>query len=405
VFVEIFDAGLSHSLRSALLVDHCGLPRYWSTVWMSISLSALADTTRTKKLRHIERLYRHADQLRGQGALDDALSAVDHVALAEILESWFVTIINQPETTRADELRWKTGLEFVVNIITWISKSRPFDTELRLVEKRIHQLNLLYGQLHIRRQRSTETIRSLPASVVQELYNALDPESSRNPFKQERTRWRVYVTFILMLHQGLRRGEVLLLATDSIKSAFDRTQDRNRHWLNVQNNPYDEGAIDTRYSRPSIKTVSSIRQIPVSDLVSGIIQTYTDNFRGKPEHPFLLNSQLNSPLSTESISKAFTAITQALPATALKELEDRTGKCLVSPHDLRHTCAVLRLNQLLEQKDPMDVALSKLRTFFGWSKASDMPTRYARAVFEDRLAEVWNNTFDDRVDLLRSIPS
>lgn len=369
-----------------------------------MNLSALADTTRVKKLRHIERLYCHADQLRGPGALDDALGAIDHVTLAEILESWFVTIHNQPEITGADELLWKTGLEFVVNTTTWLSKSQPANRKLPAIEQRLHQLNLLYSQLHIRPRRSVEAVRSLPAAVVQTLYDVLDPESSQNPFKQARTRWRVYVIFILMLHQGLRRGEVLLLATDSVKSAFDRKQGRQRHWLNVQGNPYDEEVVDTRHSRPSIKTETSIRQIPVSDLVAGIVQTYAENFRGKPEHPFLLNSQLNSPLSTESISKAFSAITQALPAAVLKELEDRTGKSSVSPHDLRHTCAVLRLNQLLAQEDPMDVALAKLRTFFGWSKASDMPARYARAVFEDRLAEVWNDAFDDRVELLRAIP-
>jgi hypothetical protein len=59
---------------------------------------------------------------------------------------------------------------------------------------------------------------------------------------------------------------------------------------------------------------------------------------------------------------------------------------------------------LLEQGDAMDEALQKLRTFFGWSKASTMPSRYARAVFEDRLAGVWNDAFDDRVALLRALP-
>ncbi len=53
----------------------------------------------------------------------------------------------------------------------------------------------------------------------------------------------------------------------------------------------------------------------------------------------------------------------------------------------------------------MDEALQKLRTFFGWSKTSAMPSRYARAVFEDRLAGVWNNAFDDRVALLRALPA
>ncbi|PSD09813.1 integrase, partial [Stenotrophomonas maltophilia] len=43
--------------------------------------------------------------------------------------------------------------------------------------------------------------------------------------------------------------------------------------------------------------------------------------------------------------------------------------------------------------------------FFGWSRESQMPLHYARAVFEDRLSSVWNNAFDDRVEVLRAIPS
>jgi hypothetical protein len=64
----------------------------------------------------------------------------------------------------------------------------------------------------------------------------------------------------------------------------------------------------------------------------------------------------------------------------------------------------VRLNQLLTQGDSMDEALQKLRSFFGWSRTSDMPAYYARAVFEDRLSAVWNNVFDDRVAVLRALP-
>jgi hypothetical protein len=49
-------------------------------------------------------------------------------------------------------------------------------------------------------------------------------------------------------------------------------------------------------------------------------------------------------------------------------------------------------------------ALERLRGFFGWCRDSVEPLRYARAVFEDRLASVWNGKFDDRVDVLRNLP-
>jgi hypothetical protein len=84
---------------------------------------------------------------------------------------------------------------------------------------------------------------------------------------------------------------------------------------------------------------------------------------------------------------------------------DQTGHDSVSPHDLRHICAVVRLNQLLSTGVEMASALEQMRAFFGWSRDSDMPLRYARAVFEDRLASVWNTKFDDHVEVLRSLPA
>jgi hypothetical protein len=52
----------------------------------------------------------------------------------------------------------------------------------------------------------------------------------------------------------------------------------------------------------------------------------------------------------------------------------------------------------------MDNALQELRSFFGWSRDSNMPLLYSRAVFEDRLSSIWNSKFDEHVAVLRAIP-
>lgn len=404
MFQHLFGASAPAVLRGPVLVDDFGVPRYWAAVWSVVSASQLAESTHLKKLRYLENLYRHADRLRGANALDDALAELNDEVLAEILESWFVSIRNQSAVTGADEKRWQTGLGFVTAIVTWLSTSQTSDERLQRIEQRLHRLSTLYSQLHVRKDNTVETVRSLPASTIEALYALLDPKSPHNPFGRDKTRWRVFVAFVLMLHQGLRRGEVLLLAADAVKSAYDHKQRRTRYWLNVQDNEYEEADRDPRYSKPSIKTVHSIRQVPVSELTADVVRTYVENYRGRPGHSFLLNSQANTPLSTETLTKVFAQISRCLPIEAVKELNDRTGKTVVTPHDLRHSCVVVRLHQLLEHGDPMDEALQKLRTFFGWSKTSTMPSRYARAVFEDRLAGVWNDAFDDRVALLRALP-
>ncbi|WP_197388892.1 tyrosine-type recombinase/integrase [Ralstonia pseudosolanacearum] len=402
MFAQVDAEVVPRMLRGVVLVDSNHVPRYWAAVWLLVAGAQWATSTQTMRLRYIENLYEHADRAFKANALDDALSELDDSRLADILESWFVSLRNQPVATRSNEDRWQTGLSFVTSVVNWLSKSA--DAKMRQIEARIHRLSALYSQLHIRQGGRRETVRSLPASVVESLYQMLDPESDANPFQRARTRWRVFIAFVLMLHQGLRRGELLLLPADAIKSGHDRKLGRTRYWLNIQQNDYEEAESDSRYSKPSIKTLHSVRQIPVSDATARLVQTYCENYRGRPSHSFMLSAQTGGALSTESLTKIFATISESLPPDVLQELRDRTGKKSVTCHDLRHTCAVLRLHQLLERGDAMPEALQKLRTFFGWSKESDMPSRYARAVFESRLASVWNDEFDDRVAVLRALP-
>jgi integrase len=403
MIIQLSGPHVPDSLSGPLLVDEYGLPRYWAVVWSAALTGALAESTQIKKLRYIDNLYRHADELLGYAALDDALGTLNDSHLAQILESWFISIRNQVRTTDADETRWQVGLGFVTAVTSWIAKSDAGET-LRKIEIRLHQLSVLYSQFRVKKRNAPDMVRSLPASTVESLYQILDPESKTNPFPHAQTRWRVYVAFVLMLHQGLRRGEALLLPVDAVKCAFNEKLGCEKFWINIRDNVYESSAQDPRYSKPSIRTKHSIRQIPLSSVTAGIVETYAENYRGKAQHSFLLNSKSNAPLSTEALTKAFSLISRALPTHVIKELESRTGKTTVTPHDLRHTCAVIRLHQLLQHGDSMDEALQKMRVFFGWSRQSNMPSRYARAVFEDRLSSIWNSAFDDRVALIRAIP-
>lgn len=180
------DPQVPASLRGALLVDDVHrLPRYWASVWALMSNHDLAASSQVKKLRYIESLYGHADRQFGAHALDDALGHLNEVVLAEILESWFISIRNQPSVGPADESRWRTGLAFVGSVVTWLSKSTLPTDRLRQIEARLHRLSHLYGQLHVRRSRQPSQIRSLPASVIKALYEMLDPASATNPFARQ----------------------------------------------------------------------------------------------------------------------------------------------------------------------------------------------------------------------------
>lgn len=404
MFKRLTSDFLPPALRQDFLVDQTGVPRYWATIWSTLTLNDVAPSSREKKLRFLDSLYVHADETVGPGSLDRALCPFDEPLIATILESWFISIVNHGNNSQSDEARWRTGFEFVSQTATWLSKATLPGEDSRGIELKLHRLSHLYGQLHVARPRQSARVRSLPANVAEALYKLLDPASESNPFVSERTRWTVFISFMLMLHQGLRRGELLQLPADAVKSAYDSRAGCERSWLNVETNPYEDESTDPRFSRPSIKTAQSIRQLPVSPAIAGLVQSYVENYRGRPDHAFLLNSQKQRPLSTESLTKLFAKVSSALPAEVRDELSARAGRSTVTPHDLRHTCAVVRLNQLLVQGDHMDEATQKLRTFFGWARDSTMPMRYASAVFEDRLSKVWSEQLDGQIEMLRALP-
>jgi hypothetical protein len=128
---QIYNPLVPVALHGPLLSDQSGRPRYWSAIWSVVSSGQLAASTHTKKLRYIEDLYAHADRLLGKHALDDALRSLNETALAGILESWFVSIRNRPNTTRSDEKRWQTGLAFVTSTVTWLSTSGTSNDRLQ----------------------------------------------------------------------------------------------------------------------------------------------------------------------------------------------------------------------------------------------------------------------------------
>jgi len=401
---QITNHQIPQNLRRPILTDTQGLPRYWSTIWGTLITHDLEPSTEIKKLRYIDAFYTYCDETFYNGYLDNVLGAIDIPKIGNALEAYFIYLRNRSDLTQSTEVHWQTCIAFVKLILMHLGKSNPNTVSIAAIESKLHHLDMLYGQLRITRSRKPDILRSLPADVVAGLYDVLGPDSESCPFHRERTRWNAFLAFIFMLHLGLRRGEVLLLTADSLKSAYDVKAVKNRHWLDVKKNS-DADLSDSRHNRPGIKTSNSIRQIPVSNQTAGLIQTYVDNYRGKPNHPFLFNSQWNRPLSHESLTDYFVKASAALPDSIKKSLIFRRSKNTISPHDLRHTCAVVLLNKLLGDGDSMEEALQKMRVFFGWSRNSDMPQKYARAVFEDRVSTVWANILNDRVAILRNIPA
>jgi hypothetical protein len=108
---------------------------------------------------------------------------------------------------------------------------------------------------------------------------------------------------------------------DVIKNSFDRSLNKDRFWINVKYNEYED---DPRYSKSGIKNALSIRQLPISSTIALIVQEYTANYRGRVGHSFLINSQKRHPLSPEGVTYLFKKITDSLLQSLRKSLRDHT---------------------------------------------------------------------------------
>lgn len=381
------------------LIDENFMPRFWAATWSMLRSADLAPSTLRQKLSHINALYVHVDELGGN--LDDALGDLDLDRLGSILESFFVKLRNAPNPNGSTLNRWNTAFHFVRDTLLRLEKNPARGTPLDAVLARINRLDNLYLGLRPYRPSKAFKPRALPRRVVTDLLDALQPGSPTNPFRSEATQWRMLGLVTLMLFQGLRRGEALLLGADFLKTERDLRTGELRYRLSVRS---IEAEDDPRANAPGIKTAASIRTIPVAPQTALVFQVYLENYRGRVDHGFFLSSVRGQPLSLAGVNKAFDQLTETLTSSARAELLELTGSDRLRPHALRHTCAVVRLRQMHAAGVPTDQAMMNLRSFFGWSRTSTMPLHYAKAALDEQLNESWNDKLDDRLAILRSLP-
>lgn len=134
-------------------------------------------------------------------------------------------------------------MAFVREVSERLSSASVPDDRFAHVEIRLERLERLYGQLRMKRKTIPHIVRALPASVMSALYDAILPGSASNPFKTDATQWRAFAAFLLLLHQGLRRGEVLSLPANFLK--HERTKNGMQFWLSVRTNEYGRSNNDS----------------------------------------------------------------------------------------------------------------------------------------------------------------
>jgi integrase len=375
-------------------VGRRGVPRFWASIWSDVLKAGLADGTRRLHLTDLDRLYLAAERQLGYDCLDEILSNFDFDALESILAGFLAQLRNKAALDQVDRSSsWLSAVQFVKDILKHCGSESG--RRAKGIEDHLLRLERLYSDLLPNPPKPPPPIRALPAIVVEDLYAIFDPSSPRNPFRSKGQRWRNLLMFLLLLRLGLRRSEAARLLVSSLKDELDPSG-RRIFWLDVDTTDEE----DPRYDKPGRKTPWSRRQLPVQEDVQILFDRYATNDRRRSPHPHLLVSQKRMPLSLRMASEIFEVATRNLSEAAKASLQ-KQGLSSVSCHDLRHTSAVARMKLYRARGDDLDTAVEKLRSYFGWSRTSEMPRLYAKAYFETSQDEVWGEKFDDFVNAVR----
>lgn len=379
------DALPSHVVTESSVLPR---PRYWSTVWTLYEGRDWADNTLTPRLRYLDRLYLFCDDRFGHHSLDSAFGDKDAKRLRNIFDEFFIELTSKQPRTSTDVACWDSASRFVHFFANHWAVSDP---QWRSLQKVIPQA----GAIRAPSKGRVKFTRALPDASLKDLFAIAEPGSQRNPYKTPAAQVRNWLLVLLMLLCGLRRGETLLLTLDSLKQELNMETGEIQYWLNVTDTPEeDDTYVDTRATRPSIKTNASYRHIPISEELAQLIERYISEYRvDSSKHRFLITSYVGAPLSAESVAKALREISLAMHPEALKQFRQRTDKEVISSHDLRHTCACVRYVMFLSDGDK-DRTMTRMRVFFGWDINSNMPDTYARAAIQDDVKNSVAKTFD-----------
>lgn len=227
-----------------------------------------------------------------------------------------------------------------------------------MIELRDLVLSAIEERTPSSRGRSGEPERMGLTSEAQiTLLEIIDPANSNNPWETLHSKERNALIVHMMLELGLRRGELLGVRINDIKS----------NELYVARRPDDE--LDDRLDEPNAKTRA--RPIPLSRDLSQRIYNYVNGARyaikAARKRPMLIVSDAGRELSLSAVNKLFVPL--QLTSSLLT---------YVTPHTLRHTFN----DNLYESLDAAGMSHVEIRKAMirlnGWSDNSSSPDYYTK---------------------------
>jgi len=382
-----------------LLCDRFGVPRAAPMLWQSISAPRFSNSYVRRYLLAFEALYLHHSS-QDHESLDELFirGRVDKIYIA--LRSYLAKLQNDSAIIKTDQSeRWQMVVKFTTETLDEIlhrGHDQLYRIDFNRAKADLRRIEGLYSYLKAPKNLSSRKARSIPSPVLDDLFEVISPDSVRNPFRGSKLKWRNFLIICLLLYQGLRAGELLGLPVNCVKHSYDPVTDKDIFWLNVKSSDI----LDTRSNKPKIKNTNSVRQIPIDPALAHQIQIYNQSFRGKSPHGFLFSSNQAKPLAKSSLGNILDRMSASLSQKSKVIVSNDSGKYKLTPHNFRHTCAVMRIQEFLSRGIEMGTAEELMRVFFGWSKTSQMPSYYSQAFYEGKLQDFIGIDFSHRLKTL-----
>lgn len=222
--------------------------------------------------------------------------ASEYVRLSHIAKyvEWLATILLEGAADR------KTSLD--------IAKMKKGFESLRPTGKGRNQLGKEKGLSHEQELTLKEVVR---------------PGSERNPFEDEATQFRNQLIILMLLHLGIRSGELLNIRVSDI--------DWSKNQVVIARRP-DERK-DPRRRQPLVKTLD--RRLPIKDTLIGEMHNYVIHFRrkvpGARKHEYLFVAHKSGPTEGQPMSRSTLIKVINMVAAADPSLTS------LHAHELRHT--------------------------------------------------------------------
>lgn len=254
-------------------------------------------------------------------------------------------------------------LIYIHKYLVWYANSRIMrmqqgSARSEMIELRDLVLSAIEERTPSSRGRSGEPERMglTPESQIT-LLEIIAPDHPNNPWETLHSKERNALIVHMMIELGLRRGELLSVRINDIKS----------NELYVARRP-DDG-LDSRLDEPNAKTRA--RPIPLSRDLSQRIYAYVNGTRyaikAARKKPMLIVSNEGRELSLSAVNKLFVPLQNSSPLLNY-----------LSPHILRHTFND-NLYESLDEAGMSDVEIRKaMIRLNGWSDNSNSPDYYTK---------------------------